>query len=420
MADTVEDPGALAAVARELYAHVPAEFVTARNARAAEARRDGDRELARRVKALPKASVAAWAVLAVARQHPEELDALGELGAELRVAQARADPAELRALGKRRRQLTSATTRTAARLADERDVGLSAAAREQVEATWQAVVIDPGAERAVRSLLLVRTLDPGDPGALADALAVPGAFPAEEDDDGAPAAPPVDLGSRRRTAPAPRRDREEPGTAEAPEEEVHGSATAGEPDEVVWSKGGLTRRHRRDAAAASSSGDGAAASPPRDDAVASPSRDGAAASPPRRPDAAARRPCRVEPEPSGPGRAAAGRGEERDAPAPSGDVARERRRVERQLRARERAAEQARTDLEEATEELARVEAEVLRVAARIEELRRELGTREDELAGLDEDRAAAREEREDAEDRADAAERAVEETRTRLAELAD
>lgn len=405
MADTAEGSDALAAVARELYGRVPAEFVAARNTRAAEVRRAGDRDLAGRVKALPKASVAAWAVLAVAREHPEELDALGELGAELRVATARADPVELRALGKRRRQLTSAITRTAVRLAGERDVALSAAAQEQVEATWQAVVIDPDAERAVRSLLLVRALDPGDPGALVDAVAVPGAVPAEEDDDGEPAAPPTRPESRRGTrgGKASPTDVEVPTTADAPPEEVaqdvtppeeaDGPARAEEPGEVVWSKGGLTRRRRREDA---------------------PGR--------RRPDAGSARSRREEPVPErAPATSArTARRDEGDAPAPTGDVARERRRIERQLRARERAAEQARTDLEEAAEELSRVEAEVLRVAARIEELRRELGTREEELAELDEDRAVAREEREDAEDRADSAERAVEETRARLADLPD
>ncbi|PYF97376.1 hypothetical protein SAMN05216184_11585 [Georgenia satyanarayanai] len=187
----------LVSVARELYAHAPAEFIATRNARAAATRRAGDRELATRVKALPKASVAAWAVGAVAREHPEDLDALGRLGAELRVAQVAADPAELRALGKRRRELTGAVTRTAARLAEEHGVGLSGAAQEQVEATWSAAVIDRDAERAVRSLLLVRALEPS--GGIEGALAVPGAVETAEPEE-EPAAPPR---TARRTRPAP-------------------------------------------------------------------------------------------------------------------------------------------------------------------------------------------------------------------------
>src|SRR5690606_9142966 len=64
------DDGALAEVARELYAGPPAEFVAARNARAAEVRRAGDRALATRVKALPKPSAPAWAVGLLAREEP--------------------------------------------------------------------------------------------------------------------------------------------------------------------------------------------------------------------------------------------------------------------------------------------------------------------------------------------------------------
>ena len=201
-----DDDAALAGIACDLYALLPAEFVGARNSRAAEVRRGGDRALAARVKALPKPSVPAWAVGLLAREEPEDLDTLGELGAELRVAQASANPAELRALGKRRRQLAAALTRTAARLAEERGVPLSAAAREQVELTWQAVVIEPAAERAVRRLLLVRTLEPGDLGgvALDGALAVPvEGLTTDDDADDEPAPPP-----RRRATPPRSRDEE--------------------------------------------------------------------------------------------------------------------------------------------------------------------------------------------------------------------
>lgn len=161
----------LAHLAYELYAHVPGEFVAARNARVARLRQDGQRELAGRVSGLPKASVAAWAVGAVVRARPGEVDALGELGAELRVAQSMANPAELRALSRRRRERVGAATEAAVHLAEEHDVTVSAAAQEQVMSIWQAVVIDPDAERAARSGLLVRALQPGEDAA--EALALP-------------------------------------------------------------------------------------------------------------------------------------------------------------------------------------------------------------------------------------------------------
>ncbi len=371
-----DDEALLATVARELYGVVPGEFVAARNARAAELRRGGDRGLAGRVKALAKPSLAAWAVGVVVREEPGELDALAELGAELRVAQRTANPAELRALSRRRRELTRALTRTAARLADERGVPLSAAAQEQVEATWQAAVIDPDAERVVRSLLLVRTLDPGDLDALDDALAVPGAVPLAEpadDDEEVHVAP--------RPEPAPRRTISR---RARPAEEAGGEAV---------SRRAISRRVR-------------------------PAEDEGGEAAPRR--AISRRPRRTVD--AAPGSRSATRRQEPSGPpepaAPPADVAREIRRVERELRFREKAADHAREQLAEAQEELTRVEARILQTASRLEELRRELEERETELAELDDERTAAEEEREDAEARAEQARRAVAELRERLVEL--
>lgn len=371
-----DDEALLATVARELYGVVPGEFVAARNARAAELRRGGDRGLAGRVKALAKPSLAAWAVGVVVREEPGELDALAELGAELRVAQRTANPAELRALSRRRREFTRALTRTAARLADERGVPLSAAAQEQVEATWQAAVIDPDAERVVRSLLLGRTLDPGDLDALDDALAVPGAVPLAEpadDDEEVHVAP--------RPEPAPRRTISR---RARPAEEAGGEAV---------SRRAISRRVR-------------------------PAEEAGGEAAPRR--AISRRPRRTAD--AAPGSRSATRRQEPSGPpepaAPPADVAREIRRVERELRFREKAADHAREQLEEAQEELTRVEARILQTASRLEELRRELEERETELAELDDERTAAEEEREDAEARAEQARRAVAELRERLVEL--
>ncbi|MEE6288218.1 hypothetical protein V2J52_11195 [Georgenia sp. MJ173] len=178
-ADLASD--AFVRLAYELYAIVPAEFVAARKARAATLRADDDKQAAARVAALPKATAAAWAVGAVVRGLPDEVDALSQLGAELRVAQASANATELRDLGRRRRRLTARVAAAAEALAADHDVALSAAALGQVTGTWHAVVIDRTAERAVRSGLLVRPLEPGavDLGA----LALPGVVEDVPDDD---------------------------------------------------------------------------------------------------------------------------------------------------------------------------------------------------------------------------------------------
>lgn len=172
-------------VGRELYGVVPAQFVAARKARTAQLRAAGERDVATAVAALPRASASAWAVTAVVREQAAEVDALSQLGAELRVAQASGNARELRELSRRRRALTDRVTAAAARRADDEGVPLSAAALDQVAATWHAVVIDRAAERAVRSGLLVRPLEPGAVD-LTAALALPVVSDDETDDDGAP------------------------------------------------------------------------------------------------------------------------------------------------------------------------------------------------------------------------------------------
>ena len=182
----VSRPGTDAArIGRELYGIVPAQFVAARKARAAQLRAAGERDVATAVAALPKASASAWAVTAVVREQAAEVDALSQLGAELRVAQASGNARELRELSRRRRTLTDRVTAAAARLADDDGVALSAAALDQVAGTWHAVVIDRAAERAVRSGLLVRPLEPGAVD-LTAALALPVVTDDETVDDGAP------------------------------------------------------------------------------------------------------------------------------------------------------------------------------------------------------------------------------------------
>jgi hypothetical protein len=54
----------------ELYALRPQEFTAARDARAAEARRAGDRELADRIRALRRPTLSAWAGNLLVRGSP--------------------------------------------------------------------------------------------------------------------------------------------------------------------------------------------------------------------------------------------------------------------------------------------------------------------------------------------------------------
>ncbi len=171
--DATGDDAALDEIAAELYALPPEGFTAARNERASSA----PRALAARVKALRKPSVAAWAVDLLARQG--QLAEAVELSAALREAQDDLDAAELAALGRQRRALVGALAAEAVRLADEQGVSVSSAAREEVEKTINAAVVDAAAAAAVLTGRLVRTLEPGgtDEATLAEAVggSLPGA-----------------------------------------------------------------------------------------------------------------------------------------------------------------------------------------------------------------------------------------------------
>lgn len=167
----MDDPGApaeteLDAIAADLYAMPPAEFTAARKAKAGAA----GPSLAKQVTALRKPTVSAWAVNLLARDG-QLADAI-ELSAALREAQDDLDAAELSRLGRQRRQLVAALAKQAVGLAEDAGGTLSAAARDDVEKTINAAVMDAAAAAAVLTARLVKPLEAGDidPAALADAV----------------------------------------------------------------------------------------------------------------------------------------------------------------------------------------------------------------------------------------------------------
>ncbi|MFK4807030.1 transposase [Microbacterium sp. ZW CA_36] len=171
----------LDAVAAELYALPPSEFTAKRNARAGMAAG----AVAKRIKALRKPTISAWAVNLLARDG-QLADAI-ELSAALREAQDDLDGAELARLGKQRRQLVAALAKQAVGLAEDAGGTLSAAAREDVEKTINAAVMDAAAAAAVLTGRLVTPLEAGDiePDTIADAVggSVPGVVTPPPRDD---------------------------------------------------------------------------------------------------------------------------------------------------------------------------------------------------------------------------------------------
>ncbi len=136
-------------VADELYEVPPEEFVALRKERQDAVKADGDRALAKEIGALPKPSAGAWVCNLLVREQRTELEGLVELGDLLREAQENLAGDQLRALDVQRRQLVTALTRQARKLAGDRGHPISTAVATQVEETLRAAMSDPDAGRAL-------------------------------------------------------------------------------------------------------------------------------------------------------------------------------------------------------------------------------------------------------------------------------
>jgi hypothetical protein len=132
-----------AAAADELYGVLPAEFTATRKRLAG----DLPREEARRLTALRRPTVPAWAVNRLVRD-----DAVGpllDLGERMRTAWS--DGGDLAPLERERASLVEELVRRARELADEAGRPLSDAFADEVEETLRAAIADPSAADAVRA-----------------------------------------------------------------------------------------------------------------------------------------------------------------------------------------------------------------------------------------------------------------------------
>ncbi|MFE9784298.1 hypothetical protein ACFYO7_02835 [Nocardia salmonicida] len=145
-------------VAGELYTLDPGDFVSTRAERAAQARADGDRDLAKAITALRKPTVAAWTVNLLAHHAPREIATLLDLGDALRSAQRQLSGDKLRALGTQRQQVVNAMTKRAAELAAEHDRPASEQVLREVGQTLTAALADPEVADLVRAGVLPSTV----------------------------------------------------------------------------------------------------------------------------------------------------------------------------------------------------------------------------------------------------------------------
>lgn len=196
-------------IATGLYSGAPEAFVASRKARAAEV----DADLATRILALRKPSIAAWVVNLFAQERAGQLGEALELARELREAQDDLDAPALAKLGRERRLLTRRLAQAAGELAVSRGERVTPSTLEAVEQSISAAFFDQAAAAAVASGRLSRALDPSSTASdIRDAVA--GDVPELEP---APPPPPADELQARRA----RRDAER---AIATAEKEHASA----------------------------------------------------------------------------------------------------------------------------------------------------------------------------------------------------
>jgi hypothetical protein len=147
----------------DLYALPLERFTPERDALAKELAGDGDRAGAARVKALRKAVVAAWAVNALAREDPEGIRTLIELGESLRSAHRRAvsggDVEPFREATEERRRLVSELTRKSTAIL-ERAGDAATATTDAIAGTLEAATVDEETGELVRAGRLTKPVRP--------------------------------------------------------------------------------------------------------------------------------------------------------------------------------------------------------------------------------------------------------------------
>ena len=143
---------------RELYSVRPEDFVSTRSRLVARARESGDRSAAATIGKLRRPSTAAWVVNVLVRERPDVSARVGEVGAELRLAQSGVDAGRLRALRPERDALVEDVVRGAAEVAGVRDRRLTPAVLEEVRSSVIAALAGEEATAAFRSGTLTRAL----------------------------------------------------------------------------------------------------------------------------------------------------------------------------------------------------------------------------------------------------------------------
>lgn len=173
-----------------IHAGARDDFVSERDRRVRELRKDGHREEATALKRQRKPTVPAWAVNQLARHHAGAVDELVEAGGQLRTAQLRATSGKgadgLRQATRRVRELASDLARAAQDLLA--DVGAASTHLDEVQQTLFAAAIDPDLHETLCRGVFTRPVEASGFGVMAGLAAVPEAA----QDDVAPSPPPTE------------------------------------------------------------------------------------------------------------------------------------------------------------------------------------------------------------------------------------
>jgi hypothetical protein len=145
----------LESASQELYRVAPTQFTATREAMAAEAREEGQRELASSLKKLRKPSVGAWLANLLVFEQSRDVEHLVKLGAELRAPNRKLEGENIRRVSKETGDAVSTLVRDAKEKASRQGQSVSAAAAQELEGTLDAAFADPqAAERLLEGRLI--------------------------------------------------------------------------------------------------------------------------------------------------------------------------------------------------------------------------------------------------------------------------
>lgn len=128
--------------ANELYAISPDDFIERRQQLVAEAKQAGDRQLATQIGKFRRPTRSAWLINVLAREEPDGITALLDLGAALQEAQQRMAADELRQLSAERRRTVDAMARRAVELGRDHGYDAPDGAVQEVGQTLQTALGD--------------------------------------------------------------------------------------------------------------------------------------------------------------------------------------------------------------------------------------------------------------------------------------